>query len=90
MSTKNAGLAKKLGHRNIRVYLDGEPAWAKAGLPTYATNDFIMKGNVVLIDLRASSKAVAGRIRGPSPAVRRCRAGSTISPAMPRSSLQRQ
>lgn len=62
MSTKNAGLAKKLGHRNIRVYLEGEPAWAKAGLPTYATNDFIMKGNVVLIDLRASGKAVAGRI----------------------------
>ena len=62
MSTKNAGLAKKLGHRNIRVYLEGEPAWAKAGLPTYATNDFVMKGNVVLIDLRASEKAVVGRI----------------------------
>ncbi len=62
MSTKNAGLAKQLGHRNIRVYLEGEPAWAKAGQPTYATPEFIMKGNVVLIDLRASDKAVAGRI----------------------------
>lgn len=62
MSTKNAGLAKKLGHRNIRVYLDGEPAWAKAGYPTYATSEFIMKGNVVVIDLRASAKAAAGRI----------------------------
>ncbi len=62
MSTKNAGLAKKFGHRNIRVYLDGEPAWAKAGHPTYATPEFILKGNVVLIDLRAGAKAVAGRI----------------------------
>jgi len=62
MSTKNAGLAKKLGYKNIRVYLDGEPAWAKSGLPTHATNDFIVKGNVVIIDLRASEKAVSGRI----------------------------
>ena len=62
MSTKNAGLAKTLGHKNIRVYLEGEPAWAKAGMPTYATKDFILKGNVVIIDLRASEKAVAGRI----------------------------
>lgn len=62
MSTKNAGLAKQLGHKNIRVYLDGEPAWAKAGNPTYATPEFILKGNVVVIDLRASEKAVAGRI----------------------------
>jgi len=62
MSTKNAGLAKKLGYKNIRVYLDGEPAWAKAGQPTYATNDFVLKGNVVIIDLRATNKAVAGRV----------------------------
>lgn len=62
MSTKNAGLAKKLGHKNIRVYLDGEPAWAKAGLPTFATNDFILNGNVVLVDIRAREKSVASRI----------------------------
>lgn len=62
MSTKNAGLAKKLGHRNIRVYLDGEPAWAKAGLPAYASPEFVLSGNIVLIDLRASDKAVACRI----------------------------
>jgi rhodanese-related sulfurtransferase len=64
MSTASAGLAKKLGYTNIRVYLDGEPAWSKANLPTYSTNDFIKNGNVVLIDIRKSDKAIAGRIKG--------------------------
>ena len=64
MSTASAGLAKKNGYTNIRVYLDGEPAWGKAGLPTYSTKDFILNGNVVLIDIRPSEKAVAGRIKG--------------------------
>ena len=64
MSTASAGLAKKNGYNSIRVYLDGEPAWAEAGLPTYSTKDFILNGNVVLIDIRPSEKAVAGRIKG--------------------------
>jgi len=63
MSTANAGLAKKLGYQNIRVYLDGEPAWSKANQPTYSTNDFVKTGNVVLIDIRPSEKAVQGRIK---------------------------
>ncbi|PIE59351.1 MAG: rhodanese [Desulfobulbus propionicus] len=64
MSTASAGLAKKLGYTNVRVYLDGEPAWSGAMLPTYATNDFIKNGNVVLIDIRPFSQAVEGRIKG--------------------------
>ncbi|WP_028584494.1 rhodanese-like domain-containing protein [Desulfogranum mediterraneum] len=64
MSTTSAGLAKKFGYTNIRVYLDGEPAWSKANLPTYANHDFIKKGNVVLVDIRPSTDAVAGRIKG--------------------------
>lgn len=64
MSTASAGLAKKLGYTNIRVYLDGEPAWSKANLPTYSTTAFIKTGNVVLIDIRPSKKAVSGRIKG--------------------------
>lgn len=63
MSTKNAGLAKKLGYNNVRVYLDGEPAWAEDGNITYASNSFVEKGNVVLLDLRASHKAINGRIK---------------------------
>ena len=64
MSTASAGLAKKLGYTNIRVYLDGEPAWSAANLPTYSTSDFIKNGNVVLIDIRSRKKAIAGRIKG--------------------------
>ncbi len=64
MSTASAGLAKKMGYQNVRVYLDGEPAWAEAYLPTYATNDFVKNGNVVVIDIRPSHEAVEGRIQG--------------------------
>lgn len=63
MSTTNAGLAKKFGYKNVRVYLDGEPAWVKEGNPTYASKDFVEKGNIVLVDLRASQKAIKGRIK---------------------------
>lgn len=62
MSTKNAGLAKKFGHKNIFVYLEGEPAWQKAGNPVYASKKYVETGNVVILDLRASKKAVKGRI----------------------------
>jgi rhodanese-related sulfurtransferase len=62
MSTDSAGQAKKMGYKNIKVYLEGEPAWSKAGYPLYASNDFISKGNIVLIDLRSVEKSEAGRI----------------------------
>jgi len=62
MSTTNAGLAKKLGYTNVRVFLAGEPAWSEAGHPIYASNDYIAKGNIVLIDLREGGIAVEGRI----------------------------
>ena len=62
MSTKNAGLAKKLGYTNIRIYLEGEPAWKKTGHPTFASNDFVAKGNIVLVDLRSIEKSTEGRI----------------------------
>ncbi len=62
MSTKVAGLAKKDGYNNIRVYLDGQPAWIKAGHMIYASKGNIEKGNIVLIDLRSLKKSEAGRI----------------------------
>ncbi len=62
MSTDSAGQAKKMGYKNINVYLAGEPAWAKAGYPTYASREFITKGNIVLLDLRSAEKSAAGRI----------------------------
>ena len=62
MSTANAGLAKQLGYTNIRVFLGGEPAWSEEGYPVYATNEFVEKGNVVILDLRSGDAPVNGRI----------------------------
>ena len=62
MSTANACLAKKLGYTNVRVYLDGEPAWSEAGYYLNASNEFVEKGNIVLIDLREDGSPVKGRI----------------------------
>lgn len=62
MSTTNAGLAKKFGYSNVRVFLDGEPAWSKEGYPVYASNPFILEGNIVLLDLRGDGSPVKGRI----------------------------
>ena len=62
MSPKSAGLAKKAGYTNIKVMLAGEPAWVKAGYPTYASAGFVDKGNIVLIDLRSVGKSEKARI----------------------------
>lgn len=62
MSTANAGLAKKLGYNNVRVFLDGEPAWSNEGYPLFASNTFVKEGNIVLLDLRQDGSPVEGRI----------------------------
>ncbi|HID70470.1 MAG TPA: rhodanese [Desulfobacterales bacterium] len=62
MSTKVAGSAIKDGYKNVRVYLQGQPAWIKAGNLVYASKGNIAKGNIVLIDLRSKKKSAAGRI----------------------------
>ena len=62
MSTANAGLAKKLGYTNVKAFLGGEPAWSEEGHPLYASNKFVEKGNIVLIDLREGDAPVKGRI----------------------------
>ena len=62
MSTANAGLAQKLGYSNIRVFLDGEPAWSEEGYPLYASNEFVKTGNIVLLDLREDGSPADGRI----------------------------
>jgi len=62
MAPKVAGLAKKDGHKNVKVYIGGQPAWIKAGNNAYASKGHIAKGNIVLIDLRSKTKSEAGRI----------------------------
>lgn len=62
MSTSNAGLAVKAGHTNVKVYLDGVPVWKKTGNHVVASEDFIKKGNIVLVDLRSKKEYEAGHI----------------------------
>jgi len=62
MSPKSAGLAAKWGHKNLLVYVDGLPAWKKSGHKTVPAIDFIEKGNIVLVDLRAPKKVEKGYI----------------------------
>jgi len=62
MSPKSAGLAKKWGYTNVKVYIDGEPAWKKAGNYTISTADFVRTGNIVLVDLRSPAAVTAGHI----------------------------
>lgn len=42
--------------------LEGEPAWVKAGHPTYASTGFVAEGNIVLIDLRSTKEAETSRL----------------------------
>jgi len=58
----SAGQAVQAGYKNVTVYLDGEPAWSKAGNPTYAGYGFICQGNNVVVDLRSTEKATQARI----------------------------
>jgi rhodanese-related sulfurtransferase len=62
MSTKAAGLAKKMGYENIQVMLKGAPGWKKSGRNLVASNDFVEKGNIILLDVRSRREAAAGHI----------------------------
>lgn len=62
MTTKNAGLAKKLGYTNVKAFLGGEPAWSAEELPVYASSKYVENGNIVLLDLRESDAVKKGRI----------------------------
>ena len=62
MSPKSAGLAKKWGFENVKVYVQGIPDWKKTGHYTVSTSDYVRTGNIVLIDLRAPAAVTAGHI----------------------------
>ena len=64
MSPKAAGLARKWGYTNVKVYVQGEPGWRKAGYCTASTAEFVKTANIVLIDLRAKDAVEAGHIPG--------------------------
>ncbi|MBC8419253.1 MAG: rhodanese [Desulfobacterales bacterium] len=64
MSPKSAGLAKKWGWKNVRVYLEGTPDWKKTGHYFVSTSDYVRTANIVLIDLRSPAAVTAGHIPG--------------------------
>ncbi len=62
MSPKSAGLAKKWGYKNVKVYVQGIPNWKKTGHHTVSTSDYVRTANIVLVDLRAPAAVTAGHI----------------------------
>ncbi len=62
MSTKSAGLAKKMGYTKIQVMLKGAPGWKKAGYQLVASDEFVKNGNIVLVDLRSPEEVKKGHI----------------------------
>ena len=62
MSTKDAGMAVKLGYTNVHVMLKGVPGWKKSGHPLVASEKFLKEGNIVLVDLRSKAEYEAGHI----------------------------
>jgi rhodanese-related sulfurtransferase len=62
MSPKSAGLAKKWGWNNVKVYIEGTPEWGKQGHYFVSSSDYVRTANIVLIDLRSSAAVAAGHI----------------------------
>lgn len=62
MSTKSAGLAKKMGYTNIKVMLAGEPGWKESGNVTVSSIDYVKLANIALVDLREQDSASKGYI----------------------------
>ena len=84
MSPKSAGLAKKWGWKNVRAYVEGMPAWKKAGYYAVSTPDYVRTGNIVLIDLRSPAAVTAGTYsRGSEyPGRESCRCQRSGSPGL--------
>ena len=62
MSTKDAGMAVKLGYTDVHVMLKGVPGWKKSGHQVVASQKFLENGNIVLVDLRSKAEYEAGHI----------------------------
>jgi rhodanese-related sulfurtransferase len=62
MTPKAGSLSVKLGYTNIRVMLEGIPAWKKAGNIITPSEQFVKTGNIVLLDLRDPAAYEAGHI----------------------------
>ncbi len=56
--------AAQKGFSDIHVLQGGLQTWVKEGYPTIASDDFILKRNLVLLDLRPTDKDKVRRIEG--------------------------
>lgn len=62
LSPASAGIALKHGYTDVRVFVDGEPAWSKAELLLASSPAFVQKEHLLLIDLRSTAAFQAGHI----------------------------
>lgn len=62
LSPASAEAAQKMGYTDIKVMLKGAPGWKKAGKVLVASDTFIEKGNIILLDVRNETEAAAGHI----------------------------
>ena len=62
MSPKSAGLAKKWGYADVKVYSEGVPGWKKAGNYLISTPTYVNTGNIVLVDLRSPAQVSDGHL----------------------------
>jgi len=63
LSPASAEAAKKMGYTDIKVMLKGAPGWKKAGKLLVASDSFIEKGNIILLDVRSEAEVKAGHLR---------------------------
>lgn len=69
MSPASASKAEKLGYKNVKVYLDGMPAWRKAGKLTIECVQCLIERikldiPTIVVDLRSPDEAKKGHIPG--------------------------
>lgn len=51
-----------MGYPNVKVMLQAEPGWKKAGNDIIASDNFVQTGNIVLLDVRTPSEVKQGHI----------------------------
>lgn len=69
MSPASASKAEKLGYTNVKVYIDGMPAWRKAGKLTIECVQCLIERvkldiPTIIVDLRSVQEAKKGHISG--------------------------
>jgi len=67
LSPKAAKMAEKMGYKNVKVYVDGVPAWKKSKRPVEVDTGWLKKRlnvNHVIVDMRSASEIAKGHIPG--------------------------